>query len=289
MKVQPPGLLGRVGRAIVRRPRRTAAAAAAVVLALGGWLAWLMADPDRPINRIEAGLARGEPQLLVGETGRPAWSHCSVGDKAAKVEIGRDGTLFVSTWSLTLVDLVRDPQCSSYLLRAEVRHDAARDPGGVVGVYVGHRKFAGQAHALLRLSFNEISGPRVELTAYLYREAGLSPNPEYTMTGRILPLQPVGVGFTDWRQLVLEVRPRAVRAFWEGQPLRTLGGVQEWATDKLAENVREHQELVRETAPQEPTTSLPPDFFPRGGLGLYVKLGSASFRRVVIEPLNETE
>jgi serine/threonine-protein kinase len=282
MKVRPPGLLGRVGGALARRPRRVGAVALGVLLAVAAWLAWALADPDRPIKRIEAALARGEAQGLIGETGRPAWSRCSVGDKAAKVEVGRDGTLFVNTWSLTLLELVRDPQGPSYRLSAEVRHDAVRAPGEV-GIYVGHRQFEGEAHSYLLLSFNDIGGQNVYVGPHLYRVAGRSPEPEYSLGWPATPLQPPGLGSTDWRQVAVEVRPGDVRAFWEGNQIGA------WTTDQLAEAIQDAQQKERQNPVVDPVASLPPDFAPRGALGLYVKVGSASFRRVVIRPLNETE
>jgi serine/threonine-protein kinase len=280
MTVQPPGLLRRLGLALRRRPRRVAVVALTLLLAVSAWAAWVLTNPDRPINRIEAALARGEAQTLIGEMGRPAWSRCAVGDKAAKVEVGRDGTLFVNTWSLALLELVRDPQCTSYRLSAQVRHDAVRTPGEV-GIYVGHRKFAGDAHSFVDLSFNDISGHNVHVGPHLYRVAGRSPEPELIVGWPAGPMQPAGLGQTDWRRLGVEVRPGGICALWEGEPIGA------WTAEELAKSIQGGPE--NEQNPEvDPLANLPPDFAPRGALGLYVKVGSASFRRVVLEPLDES-
>jgi hypothetical protein len=77
----------------------------------------------------------------------------------------------------------------------------------------------------------------------------------------------------SWRLLEVEATPATYRFFWDGElvytlerplPEASLKDLQRWLTRPLLP---------------------PPDFSPRGGLGLYVQRGSASFRAFRIEPL----
>jgi hypothetical protein len=280
-KARPLGVVGRTGRELQRRPRLVACVAAVLVLVVGLWLTWVLNDPDRPINQIEAALARGEKRTLIGETGRPVWSRLAV-NKPAKIEIGRDGTLYVNTWSVALLELVRDPQLANYRLSAEVRHEEVRNPGEV-GIYVGHQKFPGEIHSFLELAFNDITGQNVLVGPHLLREAGQRSDPEYTLPWKAKPLQPAGSDQTGWRRLAVEVRPGSIRACWEGEPIGA------WTTEELAKEILKSQRIDRQSNPPDPLAFVPSDFAPRGALGLYVKVGSAYFRRVVLEPLSDTE
>ena len=71
----------------------------------------------------------------------------------------------------------------------------------------------------------------------------------------------------------------SVRVFWDdlGKPRGTL------SRDYLLKCARE---LVTDS---RPPAGVNPEFSPREALGLYVYSASASFRRVIVEPLNEQE
>jgi serine/threonine protein kinase len=286
--VQPPGRVRRAIKALRRRPRLIAAVFLAVLVALAGWAANLWTDPNRAIDRIEAGLAQGKPQTLIGATGKPAWSVSAVGGKPPSLALLQDGALQVSTFSLALVELMRDPQVANYRLRGEVRHDETRS-AGEVGLFVGHRKHethAGMAHSFMNLSFNDAANAEIQnvwLQSHFYLERDQFLGRERIVGGPARQLNPAGFGRGTFRRIAIEVRPRAVRAFWED----TLIG--EWVLEHFAGDNRRAQKRGRKRFPDDPLTQLPPEFAPRGGLGLFVKVGSASFRRVVLEPLAEPE
>jgi hypothetical protein len=88
----------------------------------------------------------------------------------------------------------------------------------------------------------------------------------------------------SWRQLEVEVTPEGVEGLWEG---RSLGKV-------LAAQWVDYTERMLSAAPTlSPPAPYPrdlrPAFNPRGPLGLYVYQSSASFRDVVVEPLNHSD
>jgi hypothetical protein len=59
---------------------------------------------------------------------------------------------------------------------------------------------------------------------------------------------------------------------------------------KLLESINRYLTEIQLTNPEDPFGhGLISLYAPRGGLGLYVQNGAASYRRVVIEPLEVTE
>jgi hypothetical protein len=288
MRVRAPGVLRRMVRSIRRRPALRAAALLAALLSSGALAAWAIYDPDRPVNRIESKLARETAQTLIDESGRPAWSNVVAGRKTALLAQSADGTFFVETWSLALVELVRDPQQTSFRLRAEVRHDEVRPPGEV-GIYLAHRKYETPprgSHHFVQLSFNDVGGgpaEHVRLVSTFYREGDKKLGQEHRATGVMWPLKPMGLGNTTWRRLALEVRKSSLRAFWDGALIGN------WSIRRIVERNLLAQQSISKMDAEDVLAGLRSDFAPRGGVGLYVKIGSASFRRVAIEPLNESE
>jgi eukaryotic-like serine/threonine-protein kinase len=275
-----------------------------VVLAVGAWLSVPWTNPERSIERIESGLARGAKQTLIGETGSPAWYRHAVGSKVSRVSTRQSGEFTFHAWSLAVLELVRDPQKDSYRLRAEVRHDETGQ-GSEVGICLGYRAYPstqGTIHSFVQLSFDDIDDAReifdrvkmlfpkqkppkgnpVRLTRHLYVEGDRSPTREHGMGGPVQAFKPGGQGNTDWRNIVVEVRPRGIRASWEGALLG------EWSSQEMAKALRDIQNGLRRKDPNDPlATQVPDEFALRGAVGLYVRKGSGSFRRVVLEPLND--
>src|SRR5262249_54783860 len=94
----------------------------------------------------------------------------------------------------------------------------------------------------------------------------------------------IATGRMDWRSLAIEVTPRAIRSFWDGRLACEL---------PFADLMEKSRSAQQEYNRQQPNSAFADEnisnFSPRGGLGLFVSDGSASFRRVVIEPLNGSE
>jgi hypothetical protein len=79
-----------------------------------------------------------------------------------------------------------------------------------------------------------------------------------------------------WRKIAVEIRPETIKVFWEGGCIAT--------TPRRALMGAAH--LI--ASPDQP---LPPNshlFALRGGLGLFVSQGVASFRNVTIEPIGKS-
>jgi eukaryotic-like serine/threonine-protein kinase len=309
--VRPLNPGARVWRTFRRHPFGiTAASLAAVLLALS-CLAGIYFNPERRIERIEKHLARGDRVTLIAKKGEPAWYRWSTGREMTQTSLASDGAFSLHSWTLALVELVRDPQRDSYRIRAEVRHEEGKEPGQV-GLYFAHRCFqAGPdlVHYFGYLAFDDINDVRdlyvraysalpdipkppppkgnpVFLMPYLYAageqnrdwEHGIfTPRPEVFFF-------PAGGGGGPWHSLVVEVRPDGVNGFWDDKAVGRLTAT-EWVgktNDRLANLCKDDPKDPRPQA-------VKPEWMTRGGAGLFLFRGSASFRNLVIEPLRPSD
>lgn len=119
------------------------------------------------------------------------------------------------------------------------------------------------------------------LVPHLYTEEGTPPNVDEPMKGRIGPkFVPAGEG-KAWRDLTITVTSEEVTAEWDGQTLHL-------NREEIAAAVAAAMDRLRPLYPEFPLLqSAQPQFAPRGGLGLYLYRGSASFRDVTVTPLTE--
>jgi hypothetical protein len=79
---------------------------------------------------------------------------------------------------------------------------------------------------------------------------------------------------------VLTAVPGGVHGSWDGKDVGTLTA-QEWVDNTTATLKRWNKRMPEDPRPR----SVQPEWLPRGSLGLYLYYGSASFRRIVVEPL----
>jgi eukaryotic-like serine/threonine-protein kinase len=298
-RVRPLGWAGRAKRALARHPWRGAAAALCLLAALGAGAGWLLHDPDRAVKQAEARLARGEAVTLIGESGGPAWWRWCEGGQESQTAAAQDGTFAVhSAASLALVELLRQPRPSRFRLRAEVRHPGSND-WGKVGVYFAHATCpsdGGPVHHYGAMTFNDIRdekaywegkfkglpgmlpprGNMVLMGPHLYFLGGTPPPTLPRVEGYF---QPHGLG-GRWRRLVVEVTPMGVEGSFDGAPVGELPASQwEKHTRDAVAGLRTAQPGLLYAQGLEPV------YASGGGLGLYVERGSASFRRVAVEPL----
>src|SRR6185437_16193389 len=152
-----------------------------------GSMAWYRMDPERPIRNIERRLGRGEAVTLIGETGLPAWFQWSAGEEATQIASGPDGVCSLHSWTLTLLDLVRDPQQDRYRFRAEVRHEKSHEPGGV-GLYFAHRGNKAGPHVVH--SFGVLMFDDINDTRAVYKRLPPQPNPPPPPAGNPVFLAP---------------------------------------------------------------------------------------------------
>jgi serine/threonine-protein kinase len=306
-KVRPPGWRIRLWRRLRRHPQLAIAATlllfAAVALPAGLWYR----DPERPRRVIESELARGRSQTLIGETGPPAWSNWCMGKETSVASTSRNEPFSIHTSNLALLALVRDPRCNRFKLRAEVRHERT-EIAGEVGIFVAHQLYASQrgpVHCFIPLAFNDINDEgqrpeplppnvrwmrqknRVSLQPRLFWEESRWAEWEYRFSGPGPELfrasRALGEA-TKWYPLTLNVDPERVQGFWKDT------SVGELSPSEFVAEARQALDTKRKSEPEESRfLGFEPAFLPRGALGLYVMYGSASFRRVVIEPLDSSD
>jgi serine/threonine-protein kinase len=289
VRARPSGAAARLGRAARRHPVRALALllAALVLAALPAFA--LRRRAQDPVVPLQARLGRGEPAALLGDAGWPASCRWVTGGGKGQIAAAGDGTLSVSCWGSGLLELLPDPRQPRYRFRADVRHDQSDDPGEV-GIYFLHRRAdtpGGPAECFCQLAYNDVKdvaalvhladgGNTAQMKLHLYQETG-PPNLDLSVGALTSPkFQPVGLApVKRWRRLEVEVTPEVVRAWWDGAALgeRRLDGLAADAGKALA------------GPPAATDATGPAPLTPRSALGLYVCQGSASFRRVVVEPL----
>jgi serine/threonine-protein kinase len=296
-------------RAWRRLPRRAVAAALVVLAVLAAvplYLRLTTPDPDRPVREIEAQLARKELTPLIGETGGPVWSRLRTGGNESQMSLAGDGAFKISSWSRAILELVRDPQVDHYQVRAEVRHETADDLGEV-GLVVGLRAYPAGDDVLyffVRVVFNDVrdvtkvprnpppgvevrvpKGNPVYLDPRLYAEHKVRPLWDEDIRGFAPELfQAAGLGGGPWRPLTLDVTPEGVHGTW-GEKHEVIGTL---PTPELEKNTRQALKSMQGRKAQGASLQgITPEFSPRGGVGILIYRGSASFRNVVIEPTVE--
>jgi hypothetical protein len=277
----------------------TAAVVLVAVLAAGLAVGYYT-DPDRELRAMESKLARGEPAALIGEKGPPRWFRGQSGDPATGVN-ARDGSFFIQSTTISMLELMPDPQVSSYRFRAEVRDDWDPTHIGDVGIYFAHEKVVdkiGPADSFLLLRFTDSRNSlkvakdakgkvyhRTALEYCYYRDSNAGPRRDFrsliTRPGKAAVLDFVlseqEADARPWRPFSVEVAPDQVRVFWNYQLFAVMSraDLQKCADDMLGGN--------------EETENLIFRFNPRAALGLYTDAGAASFRHVVIEPLTDNK
>jgi len=277
ISARPEGLARRGWRTIRRHALASSACLVLALAAVAVPLGRHYFDPDRPLYAIQNKLARGEPVELIGATGPPAWQRYPILEGV----IARDpepGAFFsLSSAEFCLLELVRDPQREAYTFSAEVRHDTGLT--GEVGIYFAYGEqttpngthplfciwtFNDQAPTVAVVPFEEPTKSFMALRLRRWNKVdkgGIAPLP---LAEQIDPEK-------QWRKLTVEVRPDRIECTWGKQRFPAIS----------REKLLEASKMVLGNDP-----GLKPDYRPRGGLGLYVTDGTASFRNVKIAPLN---
>jgi serine/threonine-protein kinase len=280
-----------------------AVAAILVALSRGSWFSQ-SADSSEAIEKIEAALDRGESATLIGQSGNPAWSRW-IAQTDPNPSPPSSGEFFsMQSWGYAMLELVRDPHCRSFRLKAQVMHLESHEVG-MAGLYVGRIESAansGPVHQMVELSFNDILPPmlarRPDGKPFEFPDMDKTPvaisNRAFAMQGTKLPwlpsfvsyskplCTPRGLGKTGWRNLSIVVTPDSIHAVWENnEALPVDCPLKEMET----ETAKSLKELRQDSALQPWADAVRPAFQPRGGVGLFVLRGSAAFRNVTIEPL----
>jgi serine/threonine-protein kinase len=249
-----------------------------------------MRDPQRILEQFDRELAQGHPVTLLGTTGPPRWQRWRAGAAQSLLASAEDGSCAISSFSeMCLLELLPEVPCDSYRLTAQVRQ-LKNEPSGRCGLYCAHQAWAGPGldiHLYLLLRFNGLGQPGRNNTSWL--EVRLSGNRVDTPAfdsgtkcaagPRFPPNQRPGA----WHTLELTVRPGLVQAAWDRQ-LFDLDLPAAQYTAQVADLVKDQARLTPQYAGLLPAP--PADLPSRGGLGLYVHSGTATFKEVIVTPLD---
>jgi serine/threonine-protein kinase len=300
---RPPGWVERAGR-VLRRHWLVVGLVQPVLGAAGGiWgytaLTAYLSDPQRVREGTEDRLRRGEKVTLVGENGPPGYFQWGEGETTSLISNRANRPFSVFAAETALIEFPYAKGLKHYRLRAEVRHD--KSPGiTLVGLYVGRHQY-GARKGVERSSFVCLSFcDRGTLTGFDKNERKSKAALEYYyLEPRDVPVHPrveikkplpYAIDFpingpSPWRELVLEVSPDRISAFWGEEP----GRLKEVTTITIPQLLNEARSKMPYLDPvvKELTTreGVALDFSPGGGLGLFVRHGIASFRNVVLEPI----
>jgi serine/threonine-protein kinase len=292
---QPPGWRERAGRLARRHPLAVGLVFALLGAAAGVWgftaLTGYLTDPRRVREDVERRLAADEAVTLIGATGPPGYFEWAVGEDATLFSTAPQRPFAVSTTKLAMIEFPYAARLKRYRLRAEVRHD---ESGGTVGLYCGRKPDGAGRAVFMSLTFADrgtkaltLEGKprgRARLELVLLEPRGndfFTPHFQLKESAPFFAVQPAfDVG--PWRELVLEVTPETVRAYWRLTP----EGDREFVGEVTVSQLRPQLRVLAAQAKLSPQQTV--DFAPHGGFGLFVRQGGAAFRGVVVEPVGES-
>ena len=210
-----------------------------------------------------------------------------------------DDDLFtIHTQETVLLELLPGVDYGSYELAAEVRHDDATAVG-CVGLYVGrvtYPRTPNDLHFLVHLTFNAVRADapvqlpapgavqpgrmnRVNLALRLL--ADRDPDSCVSLGTRISGPEVPALGKKNnrWFSLAVRVSPDGILATFDGERI-------ELNPEEIADLVEQGLPIVRARHPGDASIqNVRPAFDPRGGLGLFLRSGSAAVRNVTVQPL----
>jgi serine/threonine-protein kinase len=318
---QEPVRLGEEGRLrrlwwAVERHRRKLVAAAMLLLALVGGFLLLprlappdtgpgaapakkeREDPDKALREIAQELTQRKTVTLIGEKDPPRWSRWELNGGGSTERPTNDGAFAVSSVGTSLLTLVPDPRWVAYRFSAEVRHDFNPNDGEV-GLFFGFQDLARPGEltkaTYYTLRFSDrganariVPRPNEEAFSnviwhfrYFERRPFGSPlSSDVLGVKRFTPALPIGEP-GPWRKLLVEVTGEAVRAKWGAAP----DGPLQLVRERTVPNLNKELAVVQRGCPG--LQGRPLRFAPRTALGLFVFNSTASFRRVILEALED--
>jgi serine/threonine-protein kinase len=305
----------RVRRWAVRNRARLAAAAGAVLLAVGlAGAGRLLApvppparEPEKPDPRAlwRADLRANKKVVLLGDRGEPRGSEWRVGGGTfGKADPG-DGLLF-ETIDTAMLELLDDPGIDAYTIRAEIRpvrslaggdRPDPRQDEGDVGVYFGHADLSAAdppTHAFFAVWFRDCdplappAGPvqdqRAAVVNVLRTVDPLGRLTQHPTTFAACLFTPVAVAQRPgpWRTIEIDVTPGELRARWRDEKhKKELKGVPPLVP---ADQFAEIQGKLNATRPG--TAIVLPPWSPRLPLGIYARRSAVNVRNVTVAPLS---
>jgi eukaryotic-like serine/threonine-protein kinase len=273
----------------LRRNGLAIASTACALFAIGALFTIIFFDPERVAERTAATLeneATRRPVMLLGATGAPRWSRWSMGQGNNIVWSGPDTPFTFAALDRSRLELLRKAPGPRYRFSADVKHETAHDHSKV-GMYFGYSEqatpdevkrywwdleFADTGHLARNLIGPEKG--RKYGAIRLERVRQLVPFNLYlrpTDVKELFVSSEETKTLPTWRKIAVEIRPERVRFLWEGHTFHemTLADLH-----KLGEAV------------ERPGAHIPEvKFTVDGALGVFVNYGKASFRNIIVEPL----
>ncbi len=244
-------------------------------------------NPDRVPNALVARANQGRV-VLIGDKGHPEWSRWDIGAGTALFGHNLEKPFSLTSFEKARLELLPRAPGKSFRFSAEIKHDdVGENSAGSVGIYFARTQKPsneGLTHFWWDLAFADRgplsvkqdgpNGPKhgeVRLTPWRYAAGTGYFNSPSNVFQRFNSAHGKFAG-SEWRQLAVTVRADDVEFFWEGASFKKMTHAQ---VRKLGETF----ESGGETAFPEI------EFNPQGALGLYLYKGTASFRQVIVEPL----
>jgi serine/threonine-protein kinase len=306
----------RVLRTLRRRPTLVTATAISAIFAavLVLVLTAEKTDPsEAALKDMERRLAAGQAVEVVGESGLPRYHRLRAGNGSLSLDPRHNNVPLLESLGISLLELVPDPQQERYQFSVDINESA--DAKAEMGIYFMHSvatPAVNPDHFFCTLTLKREGLPQgplpgasavglgalppgigaaiaagvatVERTWHKeiaanfhcrrFREFPL----EYAPI-RCLPQTQLATAAGGWYELAVVVTPEAVTALVGGEPL---GVVRRSQLDRCARILTDL--TPPGDAPSEANVP-PPDFAPRGALGLFGFRGAAGFRHIVIKPL----
>jgi serine/threonine-protein kinase len=292
---QRPLAYGWAARAARTMRRHALASAVMLVLASAAIVTPVVlhfTHSDRQREHLEHMLSQGSEVKLIDDGGRPVWSRWVTNEPSQKHSLASDGYFTIESWGFALLELVPDPQHSSYRFSAEVRHDLTTGESGDVGIYFAYSKHAtsrGVEHCFANVSFNglrdfrqgrpTLPGNEVCLNVRRRAEPGRQDQNCRASGSVFMPVSRTDNGV--WHRITVQISAEQMGFTILRQGQLCWESAFREATRATLDRARNQ---VCSPGKQVPVLEVNPPLAARSPLGLYIYQGSASFRDVRVTP-----
>ncbi|MCI0702223.1 MAG: serine/threonine protein kinase, partial [Planctomycetia bacterium] len=306
--VAPPLTRWRRAKRWVRANRRSVAVCVllvASVFALG--VVWRV-QPDSPevakrkrLEAIHATLGKGQPAVLVPETGAPGWYETPTGEVAFGENPTGMGGCYFPAYDLTIL-LLLHPRLDRYTVELELQHvkgpiGPERNTDPVLGFFFGYSRLERPdgwiEQSFLSVGFNDLDRgergvlvPSAVVTESLCfaNARGQLPTRERFPLGKAKPLDSPKRFPGPWRKIIAEISPERVVLKWQPTP-DTIEELADWSGKDIRSYGTQHDRalgsvgdlLGRQFAPL-------PDWSPRQGIGIWGMGAEVAVKNVIVIP-----